>query len=323
MIHRQLSDELRDLALGYAMGSLTPAQAAAIEEHLTEGCELCAQEIRASRLLANLLVTQGAFEQPPQELRDRLLALIQAESQEQAVVRQGSDDEAASIPTGWTIVRATEGRWESDDRDGSASKLLSDDTAEGRRTLLVRVEAGGRYLRFRPAQRVELYLIDGELRLQGEVLVAGDFCAVAAGTILSDMVSPDGCHFIMLRPDRDEAEPADQGDFSPSNLVIVRAAEGAWLPGPAEGVTVKPLFNDPERGTATYLVRAEPGSRLPRHRHVTADQTFLLEGDGRMGTLVVEAGDFYRAEPGTVHEVSWTDRGCLCLTMAAISEAIA
>lgn len=41
-----------------------------------------------------------------------------------------------------------------------------------------------------------------------------------------------------------------------------------------------------------------------------------------MGTLVIEAGDFYRAEPGTVHEVSWTDRGCLCLTIASISEPI-
>lgn len=322
MIHRQLTDELRDLALGYAMGSLSPAQAAAIEEHLTEGCELCAQEVRASRLLANLLLTQGAFEQPPPELRDRLLSLIHAEAQEQAVMERGSDGEAGSIPAGWTIVRATDGRWESGDGDGSASKLLSHDAAECRRTMLMRLEAGGTYSAFRPADTVELYLIDGDFRLNGELLVAGDFCAVPAGTNLSHIVSPSGCHFILLRPDRAEAETADQGDFFPSNLIIVRAAEGSWLAGPAEGVTVKPLFNDPARGTTTYLVRAAPGSRLSRHRHVTADQTFLLEGDGRMGTLVVEAGDFYRAEPGTVHEVSWTDRGCLCLTIASISEPI-
>ncbi|WHZ16323.1 MAG: hypothetical protein OJF52_003172 [Nitrospira sp.] len=322
MIHRQLTDELRDLALGYAMGSLSPTQAAAVEKHLTEGCELCAQEVRASRLLANLLLTQGAFEQPPPELRDRLLSLIHAEAQEQAVMERGSDDEAGSIPSGWTIARATDGRWESGDRDGSASKLLSHDAAECRRTMLVQLEAGGCYPGFHPADTVELYLIDGNLRLNGELLVEGDFCALPAGTNLSHMVSPGGCHFILLRPDRAEEETADQGGLPFSSLIIVRAAEGSWLAGPAEGVAVKPLFNDPVRGTATYLVRAEPGSRLSRHRHVTADQTFLLEGDGRMGTRVIEAGDFYRAEPGTVHEVSWTDRGCLCLTIASISEPI-
>jgi len=319
MIHRQLTDELRDLALGYAMGSLSPRQAAAVEAHLMEGCELCAQEIRSSRLLADLLLTQGAFEQPPPGLRDRLLSLIHAESQQQAVVERGSDSEAHAIPTGWTIVRAGDGRWESGDRDGSSSKLLSHDAAEGRRMLLLRLEAGGAYPGFRPADTVELYLIDGDLRLNGALLGAGDFCALPAGTALSDMVSLGGCQAILLRPDRTEAETADH---TPSDIVIVRATEGAWLAGPAEGVTVKPLFNDPARGTATYLVRAEPGSRLSPHRHITADQTFLLEGDGRMGTLVIEAGDYYRAEPGTVHEVSWTNRGCLCLTMASISEPI-
>ncbi len=144
-----------------------------------------------------------------------------------------------------------------------------------------------------------------------------------AGTSLSNPVSPSGCQFILLLPDRSAMGTEGEGCASSSTLVIVRAAEGTWLPGPAEGVTMKPLFNDPQRGTATYLVRADPGSRLPRHRHVTADQTYLLEGDGRMGTLVIEAGDFYRAESGTVHEVSWTNGGCLCITLASISEAIA
>lgn len=131
MIHRKLTDDLRDLALGYAMGSLSPTQAAAVEEHLTEGCELCAREVRASRRLATLLLTQGAFEQPPPELRDRLLTLIQAEAQEQADVDQGWDGDIGSIATGWTIVRATDGRWESGVGDGSANKLLNHDAAEG------------------------------------------------------------------------------------------------------------------------------------------------------------------------------------------------
>ncbi len=167
MIHRQLTDDLRDLALDYAMGLLSPAQAAGVEEHLTEGCELCAHEIRASRLLSDLLLAQRAFEQPPPGLRDRLLTLIQTEAQEQPVVGQGSDAGIDSVPPGWTVIRATEGGWESGQTEGSASKLLSHDATEGRRTMLVRMEAGGCYPSFRPADWVELYLVEGDLHLNG------------------------------------------------------------------------------------------------------------------------------------------------------------
>jgi ChrR-like protein with cupin domain len=318
MIHRHLTDDLRDLALDYALGFLPPAQAAAVQEHLAEGCELCTGEVRANRFLTDLMVP--TVEQPPPQLRDRLLALIQADSQEQPITEHGSDAGTDSIPTGWTIVRGREGEWIPGGAEGVAIKPLSHDAAEHRRTILVRLEAGGRYPGFRTADNVELYLVEGDLHINSEILCNGDYCAAPAGTAFDDMVSVGGGQFILLTPDHTEMWTKEQGRPSSSNLVIIRAAEGSWLPGPADGVTVKPLFTDPARGTATYLVRAHPGSHLPRHRHVTADQTLLLEGDGRMGTLVVEAGDFYRAEPGTVHDLSWTERGCLCITLASISD---
>jgi quercetin dioxygenase-like cupin family protein len=167
---------------------------------------------------------------------------------------------------------------------------------------------------------VELYLLEGDLRVNGAQLGRGDYCAVPAGIVLDDMASLGGCQFLLLRPGFSEMDTGAEGSVA-SELVIVRSAEGAWLPGPVPGVTVKPLFTDPIRRTETYLVRARPGSYLPRHRHVAADQTFFLDGDGRMGTLVLEAGDFYRAEAGTVHDVSWTEQGCLCITLASISDA--
>lgn len=321
MIHRHLTEDLRNLALDYALGFLPAAQAAAVEAHLTEGCELCAGEVRANRHLADLLLGQQPSAQPPPELRDRLLALIQDNSRERVRPDHGSDVGSDFVPAGWTIVRRGEGEWIASEAEGATIKRLSRDDAEPGRTMLVRLEPGGRYRGFRSAGTVELYLVEGDLLINGELLGRGDYCAVSAGTVLDDMESPGGCQFLLLRPNFSGMGRGAKGSFGSSELIIVRAAEGTWLPGPATGVAVKPLFTDPVRRTETYLVRAQPDSRLPRHRHVAADQTFFLEGDGRMGTLVLEAGDFYRAEAGTVHDVSWTQRGCLCITLASISDA--
>jgi anti-sigma factor ChrR (cupin superfamily) len=319
MIHRHVTENLRDRAVDYVLGFLSAAQAAAVEAHLEEGCQVCAGEVQVHRHLVDLLLVERPSAQPPAELRERLLALIQGECSQESGRNHGLDVETDAIPAGWTIVRAAEGKWMAGEDKGTAIKVLGRDDAEGCRTMLVRLKAEGCYPGFSPAGPMELYLIEGDLLVNGERLGPGDYCAAPAGTVLHDMESPGGCQFLLLRPDLCEAGKGTEGGFGASTLIIVRAAEGTWLPGPAAGVTVKPLFRDPARQTESYLVRAEPGSRLPRHRHVGPDEAFFLEGDGRMGTLVLEAGDFYRAEAGTVHDVSWTARGCLCITLASVA----
>lgn len=85
----------------------------------------------------------------------------------------------------------------------------------------------------------------------------------------------------------------------------------AWEPTPYPGVETKMLYQDPS-GRRTTLTRLRPGARLPRHRHVGLEQSFVLEG-----TLVDEegactAGNFVWRRPGSVHE-AWSPEGCLVL----------
>jgi anti-sigma factor ChrR (cupin superfamily) len=318
MIHRHITEDLRNLALDYVLGLLPAAEAAAVSDHL-EGCRVCAREIRANRRLIDLLLAQQPWEEPPPGLRHRLLTLIEAEPRRRPKPGQKRNVDSDAVPTGWTIVRKGPEGWMAGEGMASAIKLLSHTDADGIQIMLVRLEAAGLYPGFRAARTVELYIVEGDLLVNRERLGSGDYCAAPAASVLHDMGSRDGCEFLLLKPDRQSVAEEERCAAS-SNLIVVRAAEGNWLPTPARGVTVKPLFTDPLRRTETYLVRAEPGSRMPRHRHVTADHTFFLEGDGRMGTITLEAGDFYRAEAGTMHEVSWTERGCLCLTLASISD---
>src|SRR5438067_159151 len=66
-----------------------------------------------------------------------------------------------------------------------------------------------------------------------------------------------------------------------------------WEPTKYAGVYIKRLYEDPS-GRQTTLTRMEPGAKLPRHRHVGIEQSYVLAG-----TLVDEdgtctAGNFVR-----------------------------
>lgn len=100
-------------------------------------------------------------------------------------------------------------------------------------------------------------------------------------------------------------------------LVFVRASEGEWQKTGIEGVTVKRLFVDPVRRSVTMLVRMEPGTVIPRHRHVEAEELYMLEGDGHIAGHVLRAGDYAQAEAGSIHDVTYTEGGCLFLLLSS------
>jgi anti-sigma factor ChrR (cupin superfamily) len=103
-------------------------------------------------------------------------------------------------------------------------------------------------------------------------------------------------------------------------IAIVRADEGVWEPV-LPGVTVKRLSLDLEQRTATMLVRMLAGGEYPRHRHATAEECLVLDGELRVGDhLVLHAGDFQRAEPGSDHLRQWTEAGCLLLVTSSLDD---
>ena len=72
-----------------------------------------------------------------------------------------------------------------------------------------------------------------------------------------------------------------------------RDADISWLPlGDFPGFTVSVCRVDLARGTADFLVRFEPQSRIQLHRHLCDTTTFVVSGEHRM----------YNAD-GTVHEI--------------------
>ncbi|HEX2055245.1 MAG TPA: hypothetical protein VHF07_02050 [Nitrospiraceae bacterium] len=263
MIHRHVTEALRSRALNYVLGFLPAEEATAMEVHLRTGCAVCEREVRANRYLVDLLAMQQGAGKPPPALRERLLGLIATEVRTSSRSGQNPDAGSPSIAAGWTIVRSAEEGWRPSEGREACVKPLSQDPARGSHLALIRLGPQGLYPGFRAAGTMELYVLEGNLIVNGEHLGHGDYCAAPAGTVLRDMESRHGCRYILLRSEHEGARDADNPAIS-SNVTIVRASEGTWLPTPVQGITMKLLFTEPARGTQTYLVRALPGSRMRR-----------------------------------------------------------
>ncbi|MBI1822114.1 MAG: cupin domain-containing protein [Nitrospirae bacterium] len=99
-------------------------------------------------------------------------------------------------------------------------------------------------------------------------------------------------------------------------LTFVKASEGIWQEM-APGISVKALFFDPVSRRATALVRIEPGTRYAPHRHVEAEELYVLEGGCFCGGRELKPGDYHRAESDTEHHDTSSDEGCLLLVISS------
>lgn len=85
---------------------------------------------------------------------------------------------------------------------------------------------------------------------------------------------------------------------------IMRSGEeGRWVPM-VEGIEYKLLFASGETGRWTVVFRCQPGSFIPRHKHLGAGEYYVLKGrmEYRMGAAVAGV---YGYEPiGVIHDMT-------------------
>lgn len=70
----------------------------------------------------------------------------------------------------------------------------------------------------------------------------------------------------------------------------------------APGVGIKVLRLDDQSGAWSVMIRSEPGSVLPPHRHDALSEIFILKGQGtHPETGDFQAGDFVIEPAGAIH----------------------
>ena len=191
-------------------------------------------------------------------------------------------------------------------------------------TFVGRLAAGTTVQAHRHAETEELYMIEGDLTVDGRPLGSGDFCATTRGSIHSSFHSEAGCTFVLLSVEQNEPATAAATDPRGSGLTSsrlrrdVRASQ--WCAGCDHA---EALRRSGTRDDHCPRPRIEPGASLPRHRHPSTEQFYMLSGEARVDGEVVRAGDFYQVAAGTFHEVSWTEKGCTFLLIASRVDALA
>ena len=85
-----------------------------------------------------------------------------------------------------------------------------------------------------------------------------------------------------------------------------------WAPSQFNGIQIKVLYEDKEKGEMTCLLKWNPGATLPMHNHPEIEQSFVLEGSFYDHDGICRAGEYVWRKPGSFHETH-SDEGAILL----------
>lgn len=92
-------------------------------------------------------------------------------------------------------------------------------------------------------------------------------------------------------------EPAT---FESQGFYFARGAASPWR-DISDGIEVRFLWSDRETGARAMLVRMPPDTDFPEHLHDHIEDLYLVSGDATVAGVFMRAGDYCRAQPGSVH----------------------
>ncbi len=85
------------------------------------------------------------------------------------------------------------------------------------------------------------------------------------------------------------------------------------------GVTARMLHLDPQTKRFSAMVKLEPGSHIPPHRHDGLEECLVIDGELIVGSVRMRAGDYQWADAGSEHVEQWTDVGATLLLSGPMS----
>ena len=186
-------ESVQECAALYAAGAMPPEEREAFEVHLRE-CEICAAEVRAFASVAAQLGESVQPLRPPAAVRERVLAAAASVAAEEAVIETD----------GVRFVRSRHVPWRQGPAPALSVRPLGGDSQRGLHTSIVRMEPGAAYPAHRHAAVEEIFLIEGDLTVNGVEMHPGDYCRAEPGTVHTTVTTRNGCVFLALNSERDE-----------------------------------------------------------------------------------------------------------------------
>jgi hypothetical protein len=90
----------------------------------------------------------------------------------------------------------------------------------------------------------------------------------------------------------------------------------------APGISCKLLSTDAEKKSVSMLVRLEPGTDYPGHRHAGIEELHLLHGVLHVDEKTYHPGDYLRADEGSEDHRVWSETGCTCVLITSFNDKI-
>jgi anti-sigma factor ChrR (cupin superfamily) len=90
----------------------------------------------------------------------------------------------------------------------------------------------------------------------------------------------------------------------------------------APGIHVKILARNADNDGVSMLVRLDPGTDYPGHRHAGIEELHLLHGILKVDDRTLYPGDFIHAEAGSVDHRVWSETGCTCFLVTSTKDAL-
>ena len=185
-------EEIRERAAAYALGALSAEEARVVEARLAAGDARYVEEVAACRGVVDDLAYAARPQAPSPAVRARVLAAV-------------SDADAPVVEVqGLRFVRGRRVEWQPGMVDGLELKLLRVDADGSRATVLARMAPGVVYPSHRHAGVEEIFLVEGDLAVNGVSMRAGDYCSADAGTVHDGVRTTGGCTFIVTASLHDE-----------------------------------------------------------------------------------------------------------------------
>ena len=121
--------------------------------------------------------------------------------------------------------------------------------------------------------------------------------------------------------DRLSQRIADESGTKPILPPLSTAPKPEWEEA-ALGIYVKLLATNTDKNEVSMLVRLDPGTDYPPHRHVGVEELHLLQGELWIDEKKLYPGDYIRAESDSVDHRVWSETGCTCVLITSTKDEI-
>lgn len=145
----------------------------------------------------------------------------------------------------------------------------------------------------------QIYVLDGELRVAGFLLQAGDFLRLPQGSDMGEVAGTAGTSYLLF------ADPIGRGAGLGEEPFLARGDAVEWRIGTvardagAEApLQIKPLWTQEGTGARVHLVRIAPGVSVPWEIHPGVEEGYLIEGDYTLQECLPSGLQTHEYDPG-------------------------